>query len=404
MIRPIPEIINAINSFIKTNNNREITAAVLNPILIDSVESLNGLLSDLAESLNDLFVSWRSKISDADGDTYISTEETPDGDLIVIKINKTGTQVSAEYRNGNNLVVKRIYGNGETRILHDGGTEYQSIVNGKGFQIFPGIETSFYTGYYDYGVNKTIIYGTSADLRELVLKMSFLGPHGGPGIGATIEFLPGLSEDITKYGKLILTNNQYNKVGIGTSTPSEKVEITGGTLKTEGLRSALSTKTANYKLTKSDERLILNANSNPILVELIDVSTANHGQIYWLMAKNNSVNLITVVAFEDNTYDITDIADRGGTIFRYTITNGSISGLSVGSYIKISNAAFSFNNGTFAVVATNSSNYFDIVNISGVTETTSPAKYQKPVFDADMSVNEIKKLQCDNSSNTYINW
>ena len=196
--------------------------------------------------------------------------------------------------------------------------------------------------------------------------------------------------------------NQFGLSLFKNAAASEKLDVVG-TTKTQGLRTELTQITAVYTAaSKTNYKFRLKATSNVVLLELLQTTTANHGQEYVCKA-TDVTNLITVVAFSKTAATILSITDLGGSTFRYTIETGSIATIIVGSYVKIATSTNTANNGTFQVTATDSSTYFDVLNASGVAETpTSSANYYLSVLDYDMTtLNEVVNFTCDATNDKY---
>jgi hypothetical protein len=440
-------------NFIKTGENGEIQQASLteNTILV-------GNASNLPAEVNKN--SAIQRIIDADADTFITVEETTDVDVVSIKSPKTGTDTAIKFTNGSSENNFNILGNGTLNLLRAGTISdtvslsanrlgnygglllnIPTFVSGyppifaikfgggdSGFMVGGGVaNVSFmrlgnYDGLklqnnisnFDLLQSKTVglcISSLNSNNAVLMLNSTY---QTAQNTWSGVKFISNYIADWKNSLKIALTNTPDHYVdrfyfkwngnfGVGVSDPQEQIDVLE-TTKTAGRKKALATKTANYTVTKSDERLLLDATSNTILIQLLDVSSANHGQIYAFKALNVG-NLITIIAFEDSTYNVADITDEGGNTFRYTITDGSLAGMSNGDYVKITLATNAANNGTFQVTGTDSATYFEVTNASGVVEATSPAKYQLTVYDYDMTIlNETIELQCDNDNNTYQDW
>ncbi len=232
-------------------------------------------------------------------------------------------------------------------------------------------------------------------------KSTNTGTGIGGSVGGILYLDGGIAEsnaDIEEHGNIAIASLR-GFVGVGTSTPSEKLDITE-TTKTQGRRIDLKTKTSDYTVTKSDHKILLIASSNTILIELLDINADNHGQEYIFKAKDVS-NLIKIIAFTDTLINVDGIVDEGSNVFRYVSSSGSYSGVNTGDYIKVTNSTDVNNDGTFEVIATDSDTYVEITNINGVAET-SDSKVQLTGYDYAMTIlDEVITLNCDNDNNTY---
>jgi len=97
------------------------------------------------------------------------------------------------------------------------------------------------------------------------------------------------------------------------TSATEKLDVEL-TTKTEGRRHALSTKTADYTVGKSDENIIINSASNTVTITLPAIDATNHGQTYTFKAKDitNTCKL---------TATGTDTFENGLTDYTFTILN-----------------------------------------------------------------------------------
>jgi len=409
------------------------------------------------------------QIRDVNGDTWITVDETGlDANKIVAKANKTGSGIISEWRNASNTKIGELLANGRLNLYFQDllypitlslyaqlGTVagkqlmFTHLANASAGHIFKNSAGAL----FGISIAKALFVGsiTSID-EEVIISSQSKGLYANNKIIAVAddsisneEAILGLchyihnsaNNNAEAYSGMRMPSGQsyngdkrvhifssggvftefiYNvitlfgdKMAIGHSlaaaTLTEQLEIIN-TTKIQGLREALSTKTANYTVTKANKRLLLNAESNTILIQLLEVSSSNHGQIFNFKAINVD-NLITIIAFNSISNTISTITNPSGTTFRYTILSGSLAAMNVGDWVKITGATNAGNRGVFQVTGTDNSSYFDVTNAAGVVENPVVVLtyYQLTKFDYDMTVlNETIEVQCDNDNLTYVSW